>query len=85
MARGFAACLDEAIALVASAPAGFGVTLDLDAIDPLLAPGVGSPEPDGLPPQDVLTALHRISVLVFARWKLSNTTRIVIGMASPLD
>ena len=63
MARGFAACLDEAIALVASAPAGFGVTLDLDAIDPLLAPGVGSPEPDGLPPQDVLSALHRISVL----------------------
>ena len=56
--RGFAACLDEAIAIVASAPAGFGVTLDLDAIDPRLAPGVGSPEPDGLVSYDVLTAMH---------------------------
>ena len=32
--RGFKACLDEALAIVAGAPAGFGVTLDLDAIDP---------------------------------------------------
>lgn len=43
--RGFADCLHEALAIVTAAPAGFGVTLDLDAIDPLLAPGVGSPEP----------------------------------------
>jgi arginase len=59
--RGFAACLDEAIAIVAGAPAGFGVTLDLDAIDPQLAPGVGSPEPDGLVTYDVLTAMHWIA------------------------
>lgn len=55
--RGFAACLDEAVAIVRAAPAGYGVTLDLDAIDPRLAPGVGSPEPDGLVPEDVRTAL----------------------------
>ncbi|MFV5212769.1 arginase [Azonexus caeni] len=54
--RGFAACLDEAVGIVASAPAGFGVSLDLDAIDPRFAPGVGSPEPDGLPATDVRTA-----------------------------
>lgn len=54
--RGFAACLDEAAGIVGSAPAGFGVSLDLDAIDPRFAPGVGSPEPDGLPPMDVRTA-----------------------------
>lgn len=60
-ARGFATCLHEAIEIVASAPAGFGVTLDLDAIDPTLAPGVGSPEPDGLPIADVLTALRCLS------------------------
>ena len=59
--RGFAACLDEALAIVAGAPAGFGVTLDLDAIDPHLAPGVGSPEPDGLVTYDVLTAMHWIA------------------------
>ena len=59
-ARGFAACLDEALAIVSAAPAGFGVTLDLDAIDPRLAPGVGSPEPDGLVAYDVRTALQWI-------------------------
>jgi arginase len=59
--RGFPACLDEAVGIVASAPAGFGVTLDLDAIDPRLAPGVGSPEPDGLLANDVLTAIHWIA------------------------
>jgi arginase len=61
--RGFAACLAKAIAIVSSAPAGFGVTLDLDAIDPQLAPGVGSPEPDGLVARDVLAAVRRISGL----------------------
>lgn len=55
-ARGFAACLDEAAAIVAAAPAGFGVSLDLDAVDPALAPGVGSPAPDGLLASDLLTA-----------------------------
>jgi arginase len=58
--RGFAECLNEAIAIVASAPAGFGITLDLDAIDPLLAPGVGSPEPEGLWDGDVVLALRRL-------------------------
>lgn len=59
--RGFSPCLAEAIAIVSAAPAGFGVTLDLDAIDPALAPGVGSPEPEGLWDGDVITALRRLS------------------------
>lgn len=61
--RGFVACLEEAVATVASAPAGFGVTLDLDAIDPVWAPGVGSPEPDGLSSTDALAALGKIAGL----------------------
>jgi arginase len=60
--RGFVECLNEAIALVSSAPDGFGVTLDLDAIDPLLAPGVGSPEPEGLWDGDVVLALRRLAM-----------------------
>lgn len=63
LARGFSACLDEAIDIVAKAPAGFGVTLDLDAIDPILAPGVGSPEPEGLGDGDVLAAMRRLSIM----------------------
>ncbi len=61
--RGFADCLHEALAIVTAAPAGFGVTLDLDAIDPLLAPGVGSPEPEGLNARDVLEAVSGIAGL----------------------
>ena len=61
--RGFADCLHEALAIVSAAPAGFGVTLDLDAIDPLLAPGVGSPEPEGLSARDVLEAVSGIAYL----------------------
>ncbi len=62
-ARGFAACLNEAEAIVTAAPAGFGLTLDLDAIDPGIAPGVGSPEQDGLWDGDVLAALARLATL----------------------
>jgi arginase len=61
--RGFAACLHEALSLVTAAPAGFGLTLDLDAIDPDSAPGVGSPEPDGLWDGDVLAAVAELATL----------------------
>lgn len=61
MARGFSVCLDAAMAIVSSAPGGFGLTLDLDAIDPMLAPGVGSPEPEGLWDGDVLVGLRRLA------------------------
>ncbi len=65
--RGFVDCLDEAINIVAGAQAGFGLTLDLDAIDPCLAPGVGSPEPDGLPVGDVLMAIRRVAKMAALR------------------
>lgn len=58
--RGFAAALNEALSIVATAPDGFGVTLDLDALDPVYAPGVGSPEPDGLGLQETLRTLRRV-------------------------
>lgn len=60
---GFAACLDRAMRIVGAGGEPFGVTLDLDAIDPRLAPGVGSPEPDGLRAEDVRTALAWIATL----------------------
>ena len=60
---GFSACLDRALAIVTAGGGPFGVSLDLDAIDPQLAPGVGSPEPDGLSAEDVRTALRWIAGL----------------------
>ena len=59
--RGFAPCLDEALVRVKSAPAGFGITLDLDVLDPHIAPGVGSPEPEGLSVAEVRRALRGLA------------------------
>jgi arginase len=46
--RGMAACLDEALARVTSGTAGFHLSFDLDAIDPMVAPGVGTAVAGGL-------------------------------------
>ena len=46
--RGIAACMDEALARVTSGTAGFHLSFDLDGIDPMIAPGVGTPVPGGL-------------------------------------
>lgn len=59
--RGFQAAFAEAVSIVAGAPAGFGISLDLDALDPATAPGVGTPEPDGLEAGEVLSGLHRLA------------------------
>ena len=53
--EGFDACCAAALQVVAAAPGGFGVSIDIDAIDPRLAPGVGSPEPGGLAVSDLLS------------------------------
>jgi arginase len=59
--RGLAACLVEAAAIVTAAANGFGITIDLDAFDPAAAPGVGSPEPEGLPVREVHAGLQRLA------------------------
>lgn len=46
--RGFETVFKEALTIVKDHTKGFGVSLDLDAFDPEVAPGVGSPEPEGL-------------------------------------
>jgi len=46
--RGMAACMDEALARVTSGTAGFQLSFDMDGIDPMIAPGVGTPVPGGL-------------------------------------
>ena len=41
-------CFAEAIGIVGRASAGFGISLDIDALDLEQAPGVGSPVPGGI-------------------------------------
>jgi arginase len=54
---GLRAVMAEAIRVVTSGTAAFGVTLDLDAFDPAVAPGVGTPEMDGLTTHGMTHAL----------------------------
>ncbi len=55
--RGLDAVMREALAIATRGTAGFGVTLDLDVIDPVDAPGVGSPVSGGLRPVELGAAL----------------------------
>lgn len=56
--RGVEAALAEAVSIASSGTAGFGVSLDLDVLDPAEEPGVGSPSPGGLHCHDLAQALH---------------------------
>jgi len=46
--RGLAVCVNEAIERATRGTAGFHVSFDLDVIDPMAAPGVGTPVPGGI-------------------------------------
>lgn len=58
--RGFAAVFEEAVARITGAVDAFGVTFDLDALDPQDAPGVGSPEAGGIRVAQFLEAFARL-------------------------
>lgn len=60
--RGIPDALAEAKLKVTTGTAGFGISLDLDAIDPREAPGVGSPEPAGMDARDLFQALGTVLV-----------------------
>lgn len=54
--RGLNSVMDQAISIVQGAQ-GFGVSIDLDCIDPVDAPGVGSPSQGGLQAETLLKEL----------------------------
>lgn len=58
--RGLAAVFDEALAIVRHGTAGFGVSVDLDALDPDEEPGVTTPVPGGLRRDELAAALSRM-------------------------
>lgn len=57
LTRGLEAIFAEALAIARSGSAGFGVSIDLDAIDPRDAPGVTTPEPGGIRGEEMLRVL----------------------------
>ncbi len=58
--RGLAEVFDAALAIVRHGTAGFGVSVDLDALDPAEEPGVGSPVAGGLHRAELAAALSRL-------------------------
>ena len=59
-ARGFPTVWGEAVEHVSQGTVGYGVTVDLDAIDPRDAPGVGTPERAGIAADDLIRTVQRI-------------------------
>ncbi|RPI39443.1 MAG: arginase, partial [Betaproteobacteria bacterium] len=58
--RGLDPTLQEALAIVRRAEGGYGLTIDLDALDPRDAPGVGTPAPGGLRAARLIPALAEV-------------------------
>jgi arginase len=58
--RGLAAVFEEALAIVRRGTAGFGVSVDLDALDPAEEPGVGTPVAGGLRRAELAEALSHL-------------------------
>jgi arginase len=58
--RGLDAVFAEALERVQRGTLGFGVSIDMDALDPQDAPGVGSPEPHGLRGDDLVQSLTMV-------------------------
>jgi arginase family enzyme len=56
--RGLAEVMADAIAVVTKGTAGFGVSVDVDVLDPGEAPGVGTPAADGLKGEEVVEAVR---------------------------
>ncbi len=58
--RGADAVIDDAIAEALDGPDLVYLSLDIDVIDPGMAPGTGTPEPGGMLTREVLRAIRRI-------------------------
>jgi len=62
VARGLDAVLDEAFRIAVDDSDGVFVSVDLDVVDPGMAPGTGTPEPGGITGRQLLDAVRRIAI-----------------------
>ena len=62
VARGLDACLDEAFAIATDECDGVFLSVDVDVVDPGMAPGTGTPEPGGLTGRQLLDAVRRTAM-----------------------
>ncbi|HEX3823280.1 MAG TPA: agmatinase [Mycobacteriales bacterium] len=61
VARGLDACLDDAEGMALDDCDGVFLSIDVDVVDPGMAPGTGTPEPGGLTSRQLLDAVRRLA------------------------
>ncbi|MBV8932038.1 MAG: agmatinase [Kutzneria sp.] len=59
--RGLNVCLDEAARTALDACQGVHLSVDIDVVDPGMAPATGTPEPGGLTSRQLLDAVRKLS------------------------
>jgi agmatinase len=62
VARGLDECLTEAFGIATDSCDGVFLSVDVDVVDPGMAPGTGTPEPGGLTARQLLDAVRRIAM-----------------------
>ncbi|HSP10715.1 MAG TPA: agmatinase [Candidatus Dormibacteraeota bacterium] len=62
VSRGLDAILTESFAIAVDDCDGVFVSVDLDVVDPGMAPGTGTPEPGGITGRQLLDAVRRIAI-----------------------
>jgi len=77
--RGLDECLTEAFAIAVDDCDGVFLSVDVDVVDPGLAPGTGTPEPGGLSSRQLLDAVRRIAM------ELPVAGMDVVEVAPPYD
>jgi agmatinase len=59
--RGLTAVVDDAVAACTDDTKGVFISVDIDVVDPGLAPGTGTPEPGGLLSRELLDTVRRLA------------------------
>jgi agmatinase len=62
VSRGLDECLTEAFSIATDDCDGVFLSVDVDVVDPGMAPGTGTPEPGGLTTRQLLDAVRRIAM-----------------------
>jgi agmatinase len=77
--RGLDACLTEAFEIATDGCDRVFLSVDIDVVDPGMAPGTGTPEPGGLTARQLLDAVRRIAV------EMPLAGMDVVEVAPPFD
>ncbi len=77
--RGLTSVLDESFATLTDGCDGVFLSVDIDVVDPGMAPGTGTPEPGGMTSRELLEAVRRICL------ELPIVGIDVVEVAPPFD